>query len=189
MEEGRKADRFKTEGDSVLLLRQMYVTWLASNSGKLRGAFLEHPADPAQISCIPYCWECSSIWPSRCMKCWCRDIGATTRTFDQCRLGHRACPKSTTIADKLGMTTLDNKFCECRGRLMIRGGISAEELGRYGNDLLILLADKIADPTPEATDTTGTQFDTIERVRLGFKMRIRGRRKERLWRPTSGQTN
>jgi hypothetical protein len=122
------------------------------------------------------------------MKCWSRDIGATPRTFDQCRLGHRACPKSTTIADKLGMTTLDNMFCRCYGRSNFRGGISAEGLGRYGKDLLILLADKIANPTPEATscplsparhkilnlgewserkseaaDTKGTQFDTIEK--------------------------
>jgi len=84
------------------------------------------------------------------MKNWCLDIGATVRTFDQCRLGHRACPKSTTIADKLGMVTLEGKFCTCWAVQKYKGGISSEELGRYGYELMRTLCDKIADPTPEA---------------------------------------
>ena len=196
LDERRKEDRYKTEGDSVLLLRTMYVIWIASNSGSLKGAFLEHPADPAEISNIPYAWDCSSIWPTRFMNYWCVDIGATPRTFDQCRYGHKACPKSTTIADKLGMVDLDGKFCTCWSPIRYREGITPAELGRYGMGLMHYIADKIADPTPTAQPTQshtnchkllelsewssrksdaanleGTQVLPIQNVRLGFKMR------------------
>ena len=58
--------------------------------------------------------------------------------------------KSTTIADKLGMPTLDNKRCKCRAKVKYRGGISPSELGRYGAELMSIIADKIEKPTPSA---------------------------------------
>ena len=36
----QEGDRYKSEGDNILLLRTMHVIWVANNSGSLKGSFL-----------------------------------------------------------------------------------------------------------------------------------------------------
>ena len=83
LEEDRALDRLKTDNDSVLLLRQLLLIVLAYNSGSLKGAFLEHPEDPAKCSWIEGAEDCASIWAIE----WIREIldamGTKYISFDQ----------------------------------------------------------------------------------------------------------
>ena len=57
-----------TDNDSVLMLRQMYLTSLAYKGlgqrtvPQVGSSFLEHPMDPMECSKSPSAARCSSIW-------------------------------------------------------------------------------------------------------------------------------
>ena len=79
----RQEDKRKCDGDSVLLLRQMYITWLAMESGSLVDYFLEHPEDPMDCSYSAYRWICASIWITQAVRMWLVQMGAVLSKFDQ----------------------------------------------------------------------------------------------------------
>ena len=62
-----QAAQTQLDDDSILILRQMYITSLARASRaavSLPGprSFLEHPEDPVVSSSLPKAKECSSFW-------------------------------------------------------------------------------------------------------------------------------
>ena len=60
-------EQLDTDKDSLLLLRQMVITALASRARKPSEfhSFLEHPRDPIECSRAPAASRCSSIWAAR----------------------------------------------------------------------------------------------------------------------------
>ena len=65
-----QAAQTQLDDDSILILRQMYITSLARTSRaavSLPGprSFLEHPEDPVLSSSLPKAKECSSFWTQR----------------------------------------------------------------------------------------------------------------------------
>ena len=88
--------------DSILILRQMYITSLARASRaavSLPGprSFLEHPEDPVVSSSLPKAKECSSFWITEEGQLWMEENSLTAISFDQCRLGQLV-KKATTLA-------------------------------------------------------------------------------------------
>ena len=79
----RTEDKEKCDNDSILLLRQMYITWLAKMAGTLLGAFLEHPEDPKDCSMVPGAAYCSTVWVLQFMLKWIAEIGARLYKLDQ----------------------------------------------------------------------------------------------------------
>ena len=82
-----------TDNDSVLMLRQMYLTLLAYKGlGQLTvpqvgSSFLEHPMGPMECSKSPSAARCSSIWVTRAYVQWARALHHSLIKFDECRLG------------------------------------------------------------------------------------------------------
>ena len=82
-----------TDNDSVLMLRQMYLTLLAYKGlGQLTvpqvgSSFLEHPMDPMECSKSPSAARCSSIWVTRAYVQWARALHHSLIKFDECRRG------------------------------------------------------------------------------------------------------
>ena len=94
-----------TDNDSVLMLRQMYLTSLAYKGlGQLTvpqvgSSFLEHPMDPMECSKSPSAARCSSIWVTRAYIQWANALHSLIK-FDECRLG-QVVVKSTTLSTDL----------------------------------------------------------------------------------------
>ena len=95
-----------TDNDSVLMLRQMYLTSLAYKGlGQLSvpqvgSSFLEHPMDPMECSKSPSAARCSSIWVTRAYVQWARALHHSLIKFDECRLG-QVVVKSTALSTDL----------------------------------------------------------------------------------------
>ena len=91
-----------TDKDSILLLRQMVITALASKARQYRGfhSFLERPRDPAECSRAPAATKCSSLWATRVYEEWAKEVQHHKIHLDQCRLGQVA-RKSTTFSTDL----------------------------------------------------------------------------------------
>ena len=101
-----------TEGDTILLLRQMYLSSLAHWSrGSLPLHLLEHPADPMWASDLPQAPQCSSIWHTRMVQQWTQELGLQLVHMDQCRLG-QVVPKTTTLATNLPLLHWGEMFCQ-----------------------------------------------------------------------------
>ena len=79
----RQDDQRKCDDDSVLLLRLMYLIWLATESGSLRDFFLEHPEDPNDCSYAKAAKICSSIWVTKAILGWLCAVCGVLSKFDQ----------------------------------------------------------------------------------------------------------
>ena len=95
------------DDDSILILRQIYITSLARASRaavSLPGprSFLEHPEDPVVSSSLPKAKECSSFWITEEGQLWMEENSLTAISFDQCRLGQLV-KKATTLATDPGL--------------------------------------------------------------------------------------
>ena len=69
-------EQLDTDGDSLLLLRQMVLTALAhqaSGPGQFH-SFLEHPRDPIECSRAPAANKCSSIWATEVYDQWAKTV-------------------------------------------------------------------------------------------------------------------
>ena len=95
-------EQLDTDKDSILLLRQMVITALASKARQYRGfhSFLERPRDPAECSRAPAATKCSSLWATRVYEEWAKEVQHHKIHLDQCRLGQVA-RKSTTFSTDL----------------------------------------------------------------------------------------
>ena len=77
----------EVDGESLLILRQMFLTTLMKQNCSLPVAsFLEHPRDPIECSSSPSASRCSSLWVTKMFKAWYPTVGHTLVKFDQCRL-------------------------------------------------------------------------------------------------------
>ena len=106
--------REAVDEDSVLLLRQLYLTSLAKrarHSLKKPTCYtlFEHPADPKMCSSHKDAAKCSSIWATSVMQAWLYEHDLRTIDFDQCRLG-QVVPKTTTVATDLALKW-EGMFC------------------------------------------------------------------------------
>ena len=115
-----QAAQTQLDDDSILILRQMYITSLARASRaavSLPGprSFLEHPEDPVVSSSLPKAKECSSFWITEEGQLWMEENSLTAISFDQsswsrtgikcgARISHMWAPTSPRLlADTLGI--------------------------------------------------------------------------------------
>ena len=64
-----QSEKVMVEGDSILLIRQLYISSLVFRSeGPVPMFLLEHPADPAWASDHPAGYYCSSIWATKAVQ-------------------------------------------------------------------------------------------------------------------------
>ena len=151
--EGRKDDRETTDQDSVLLVRLMHIIWLAHKAGTLKAAWLEHPADPAGWSEIQGAENCCSVWVTKAMRAWMKELGMKQSTFDQKEFGGLA-TKWTTIAhsykvqnvpegkqERLHYRLLNTKANWWDHQWKYKG--ESRSLARYPRRLMMALAEEI----------------------------------------------
>ena len=99
------------DGESLLILRQMFLTTLMKQNCSLPVAsFLEHPKDPIECSSSPSASRCSSLWVTKMFKAWYPTVGHTLVKFDQCRLGQLV-PKATCLSSDLAIQCWDGLSC------------------------------------------------------------------------------
>ena len=99
------------DGDSLLILRQMFLTTLMKqNCPNQTASFMEHPRDPVECSRSPSASRCSSLWATKAFRTWYPTVGHTLVKFDQCRLGQLV-EKSTTISSDLDIQCWDGLRC------------------------------------------------------------------------------
>ena len=101
----------EVDGESLLILRQMFLTTLMKQNCSLPVAsFLEHPRDPVECSSSPSASRCSSLWATKMFKAWYPTVGHTLVKFDQCRLGQLV-PKATCLSSDLAIQCWDGLSC------------------------------------------------------------------------------
>ena len=94
------------DNDSVLMLRQMYLTLLAYQGlgqrtvPQVGSSFLEHPMDPMECRKSPSAARCSTIWVTRAYIQWANALHHSLIKFDECCLG-QVVVKSTTLSRDL----------------------------------------------------------------------------------------
>ena len=99
-------DQHKLFDDNRLLIRQMYLSSLASSTQTtIPALWLEHPADPAWASDLSEGRDCCSIWAMPAVQQWERELGLHRIHFDQCMLG-QVVPKTTTVTTTLPLCFL-----------------------------------------------------------------------------------
>ena len=89
-----QAAQTQLDDDSILILRQMYITSLARASRaavSLPGprSFLEHPEDPVVSSSLPKAKECSSFWITEEGQLWMEEL-LPIQDWDQMRCTHHS---------------------------------------------------------------------------------------------------
>ena len=127
-----QAAQTQLDDDSILILRQMYITSLARASRaavSLPGprSFLEHPEDPVVSSSLPKAKECSSFWITEEGQLWMEENSLTAISFDQCRLGQLV-KKATTLATDLPIQDWDQMRCTHQSHV---GTNESSTLSRY----------------------------------------------------------
>ena len=141
----RQAAQTQLDDDSILILRQMYITSLARASRaavSLPGprSFLEHPEDPVVSSSLPKAKECSSFWITEEGQLWMEENSLTAISFDQCRLSQLV-KKATTLATDLPIQDWDQMRCTHQSHV---GTNESSTLSRYPWDMMAGLAKAIA---------------------------------------------
>ena len=115
-----KSEQEDVDGDSLLILRQMFLTTLMKQNCSLPTAsFLEHPRDPMECSSSPSASRCSSLWATKAFKAWYPTVGHTLVKFDQCRLGQlveKATSISSDLEIQLGWTAMQPCSAQASGR-------------------------------------------------------------------------
>eukprot|EP00434_Breviolum_minutum_P001097 symbB.v1.2.000961.t1/scaffold39.1/size394969/5 len=105
------SEQEEVDGESLLILRQMFLTTLMKQNCSLPVAsFLEHPRDPVECSSSPSASRCSSLWATKMFKAWYPTVGHTLVKFDQCRLGQLV-PKATCLSSDLAIQCWDGLSC------------------------------------------------------------------------------
>ena len=152
-----------TDNDSVLMLRQMYLTLLAYQGlGQLTvpqvgSSFLEHPMDPMECSKSPSAARCSSIWVTRAYIQWANALHHSLIKFDECRLG-QVVVKSTTLSTDLPLHHWHDLRCN-HGAHPRGEKLNSSDLSRYPEQMMQGLAAAIlcrAGPVLEALRSGGT---------------------------------
>ena len=124
-----------TDDDSILMLRQMYLTSLAYSTNKdlptprVTGSFLEHPRDPSECSNNPQAHKCSSIWVSQAYIRWANQLRHHRIKFDQCELG-QVVTKATTLSTDLPLHHWQDMKCT-HGTHKTSDDIKSSDLSRY----------------------------------------------------------
>ena len=139
-----QAAQTQLDDDSILILRQMYITSLARPSRaavSLPGprSFLEHPEDPVVSSSLPKAKECSSFWITEEGQLWMEENSLTAISFNQCRLGQLV-KKATTLATD-PIQDWDQMRCTHQSHV---GTNESSTLSRYPWDMMAGLAKAIA---------------------------------------------
>ena len=148
-----------TDNDSVLMLRQMYLTSLAYKLTvpQVGSSFLEHPMDPMQCSKSPSAARCSSIWVTRAYIQWASALHHSLIKFDECRLG-QVVVKSTTLSTDLPLHHWHDLRCN-HGAHPRGEKLNSSDLSRYPEQMMQGLAAAIlcrAGPVLEALRPGGT---------------------------------
>ena len=161
-------EQLDTDKDSLLLLRQMVITALASRARKPSEfhSFLEHPRDPIECSRAPADSRCSSIWATRVYREWAKEVNHHRIHFDQCRLGQVA-RKSTTFSTDLPLHHWQGLQCN-HGEHTRSPTMTSSDLSRYPPTLMTGLAAAIIRSLPDkGLPATGCQ-QTGERPPVGL---------------------
>ena len=148
-----------TDNDSVLMLRQMYLTSLAYKGlGQLTvpqvgSSFLEHAMDPMECSKSLSTARCSSIWVTRAYVQWARALHHSLIKFDECRLGQVVVTIGMTCVATTGRTPGEklNSSDLSRYPEQMMQGLAAAILCRAGPVLEALRPGGMA---PQANPTT-----------------------------------
>ena len=136
-----QAAQTQLDDDSILILRQMYITSLARASKP--GGF---PARAKVLlgavvsSSLPKAKECSSFWITEEGQLWMEENSLTAISFDQCRLGQLV-KKATTLATDLPIQDWDQMRCTHQSHV---GTNESSTLSRYPWDMMAGLAKAIA---------------------------------------------
>ena len=147
-------EQLDTDKDSILLLRQMVITALASKARQHRGfhSFLEHPRDPAECSRAPAAAKCSSVWATRVYEEWTKEVKHYQIHLDQCRLGQVA-RKSTTFSTDLPIHHWQGLQCNHSEHLKSLE-MTSRDLSRYPPTLMAGLAAAIIQSIPNTGTST-----------------------------------
>ena len=136
------------DDDSILMLRQFYLTSLAYQGLEQRhppikgGSWVEHPSDPSTSSMSPSAWRCSSIWNTQAYKLWAKHLKHRQVNFDECMLG-QVSAKPTTISTDLELAHWHQMFCQ-HDRRQVDPGLKSSDLSRYPWDMMRGLAQAIS---------------------------------------------
>lgn len=141
-------EQMDTDRDSLLLLRQMVITALASDN-PTRGrshSFLEHPQDPKECSKSPSASRCSTIWATEVYKDWAQRVQHQKISFDQCMLG-QVVQKCTTLSTTLPLHHWHGLECD-HGSHKRPPSMSSSDLSRYPAHMMMGLVEAIAESLP-----------------------------------------
>ena len=133
-----KSEQEDVDGDSLLILRQMFLTTLMKQNCSLPTAcFLEHPRDPLECSSSP------SAGPPRSSRHGiARWVGHTLVKFDQCRLGQLV-EKATSISSDLEIQCWDGLRCN-HAPHKLPEDMQCSDLSRYPPPMMQGLAGAIS---------------------------------------------
>ncbi|CAE8656124.1 unnamed protein product [Polarella glacialis] len=136
------SQRIKCDDDSMLTLRQLYLSSLAKMGNQLCSSFLEHPADPAVHRAVPGAMYCSSCWITKAVIAWGKELSLKLMIFDQCRPG-QIVPKTTGSMTDLCLDW-DKSFCNHADRHKDTKILSSGDLSRYPWGVMMDIANAIA---------------------------------------------
>ncbi|CAE8691722.1 unnamed protein product, partial [Polarella glacialis] len=152
------SQRIKCDGDSMLMLRQLYLSSLAKMGNQLCSSFLEHPADPALF------------WITKTIIAWGKELSLKLMIFDQRRLGQMV-PKTTGSMTDLCLNW-DKSFCNHADRRKDTKILASGDLSRYPWGMMMDIANAIAAAQKATSGASGPEgIGKEEIVQTGFKRR------------------